>query len=222
MIANRLHWRGLHPGALAFVLALLPAVPALAAPIPGFVEHFSAGLSGWDSQAALTNPGTGGFGGGGDGFLRIARTGFSGQLGARSTGAEYAGDWIAAGIAQVRLRLRDVDANQDLEIHLCIGNASNFWQSNVGFAPPENAWGTFTVDLTDSSQFTHIIDFTGGGFAQALREADRILVRHDRAPFSQFPDLVVGEFGLDEIELLADPPVPARAASWGAVKGLYR
>jgi len=221
MAANRFHRRALHLGALAFMFALLPAAAAFAAPTPGFVEHFPAGSSGWDSQAALTNPGTGGFGGAG-GFLRIARSGFSGQLGARSTGAEYAGDWIEAGIAQIRLRLRDVDANQDLEIHLCIGNASNFWQTNSGFVPPENEWGTFTVDLTDSSQFTHIIDFTGGGFAQALREADRILIRHDRAPFSQFPDLILGEFGLDEIELLADPPVPARASTWGSVKGLYR
>lgn len=217
MIASRLHL-----ALLAFVFALLPPDPALSAPTPGFVEHFSAGLSGWDSQASLSNPGTGGFGGAGDGFLRILRSGFSGQLGARSTGSEYAGDWIDAGIAQVRLRLKDVDANQDLEIHFCIGNSGNFWQYDVGFAPPEDGWGTFIVDLTDSSQFTHIIDFTGGGFARALRETDRILIRHDRAPFSQFPDLVVGEFGVDEIELLADPPVPARAATWGAVKSLYR
>jgi len=220
MTSNRLHRRALHLGALAFLLA--PA-PALAAPTVGFVEHFSApGTNGWSSGAANTNPGTGGFGGAGDGFLHIARTGFAGQLGSRSTGAEYFGDWIAAGIAQVRLRLKDVGANQNLEIHFCIGNAGNFWQYNPGFAPPENEWGTFMVDLTDSTSFTHIISFDGGGFARALRETDRILVRHDHAPFSQTPDVILGEFGLDEIELRADPPVPARAATWGAVKGLYR
>jgi hypothetical protein len=223
MSANRLHRRARNLGALAFLFAQFSAAGSLAAPTVGFVERFSApGTASWTSGATNTNPGTGGFGGPGDGFLHIARTGFAGQLGARSSGAEYAGDWIAAGIAQVRFRLRDVDANQDLEVHFCIGNAGNFWQYDVGFAPPENGWGTFTVDLTDSSRFTPIIDFSGAGFARALRETDRILIRHDRAPYNQFPDTILGEFGLDEIELLADPPVPARAATWGAVKGLYR
>jgi hypothetical protein len=80
----------------------------------------------------------------------------------------------------------------------------------------------FVVDLRDSSNFTHIINFSGGGFAKALREADRLLVRHDRAPFSQTGDAILGEFGVHEIRLMATPPVDAKSSTWGKLRALYR
>ena len=187
----------------------------------GFVEHFTPpGVGTWTSGATLSNPGTDGALGAADGFLRMSRTGFAAQLGAHSSGPEYSGDWIAADVSHVRLRLKDVDAVQALEIHFSIGNSSNLWQYNPGYVPTAN-WGDFVIDLNDSLNFTQIIAFDTG-FSNALRAVDRILIRHDRAPFVQQPNAILGEFGVDEIELLRDPPVPARPSSWGALKGLYR
>lgn len=184
----------------------LANTPATAGPTVGFVEDFaSAGdVGGFASQALNTNPGTGGVGGGGDGFLHIARTAFAGQLGSRAEEPQYSGDWLAAGADRVRLSLKDVDGDQNLEIHFSIGNVSNMWQYDTGFIPPNGSWAEFTVDLTDSANFSHIIDFEGGmAYAGALQAVDRILIRHDKAPFAQSPDVIIGEFGVDDIKIEA-------------------
>jgi hypothetical protein len=175
------------------------------------VQDFSDGTpGGWLSDDSPTNPGTGGIGGAGDGFLDIALASPF-HLGAHSTNAAYAGNWIGANVNRIKLWLNELDAAHDLEIHVSIGNSSNLWQSNIGLVPPSGAWAQFTVDLTDSSQFTHIIPFTSG-FAAALQSADGLLIRHDKAPFAQSPDLIAGEFGVDNIELtntlVGVPPGP--------------
>ena len=137
------------------------------------------------------------------------------RLGAFSSGSEYNGDWLAAHVNQIKLKLNDVGTSQSLEIHLSIGTASNLWQYNTAFLPPPNAWGSFSVDLDDSLNFTHIIN-GGQTFASVLRFADRILVRHDNAPFQQTPNTIAGDFGLDDIELtnpLVGVPLPVTAAA---------
>jgi hypothetical protein len=166
----------------------------------GFVEDWpGTDEAGWDSGAGHTNPGTGGTLGVGDGFERVERT-FAAQLGVRSTSTHYAGDWLRAGASKIRLALNDVETNEALSLHVAIGNSVNFWQYNVGFAPPENAWGTFEVDLTDSSQFTRIIGTDS--YAGALQNTDRLLVRHDLAPYGQSPNGLAGQFGLDHLQIL--------------------
>jgi len=199
---------------LALLLLLVPAC-ASAVPTIGFIEKFPTTVSGWGGSGALiTNPGAGGVDGAGDGYLLLSST-FATHFATRSLGAEYAGDWIAAGVNRVRLSLNDVGANQVWEIHLCIGNPSNFWICKTGLTPPENAWGQFTVDLTDSTNFQHIISFDGLGFAAALRQADRLHIRHDVAPFSQGAHNAIGEYGIDNVELTSTligvEPLPASA-----------
>lgn len=181
--------------------ALVPG-PASAEPTIGFVESFTGAgnLADWDSQALRTNPGTGGVGGAADGYLHLART-FDASLGARNVTTNYAGNWLTAGVNRVRFSLNDVEANQDLEIHFLIGNSGNFWQYDTGFIPPENAWGEFTVDLRDTANFTRVIGFLDETYSTALQTADRILIRHDMAPYMQTPNPITGEFGLDEIKL---------------------
>jgi flagellar basal-body rod modification protein FlgD len=205
---------------LALPLATLligHGTPSHAAPAIGFIERWNAPPSNstWLSNAENTNPGAGGAGGAGDGYLRIARSVFA-PLGAYSDGPEYKGNWLVANVNRIHLSLNDVDANQALEIHVSIGNQSNLWQYKTGFSPPEHAWAQFTVDLTDSTQFSHIIALDGKGFAAALQNADRVLVRHDLAPFSQTPDSLIGDFGLDDFELtssLLDAGTPGGATA---------
>jgi hypothetical protein len=170
----------------------------------GFREDFTQAplTSGWSStQTTVTNPGTGGFGGAGDGFLSMVRSPTDGNLGAFSGDPVYVGNWTAAGITQVRLWLKDIGTSNPLEIHVSVGNGNNLWQYNTGFVPPSGVWGEFVVDLTSSAAFTHILNSVSGTYAQALAGADRLLVRHDLAPYTMAPDVTHGDFGLDHILL---------------------
>ena len=190
----------------SFLLSILAALAltgaALAAPTLGFLESWpGASLQGWGGGSALSNPGTGGTGGSVDGYLRFSTpNGGQRRLGVNSFGTEYAGDWTAAGITQVRLWLNDVGTDDPLEIHLSVGDGtSNFWQYNVAFMPPHERWAEFVVDLTSDANWTRIIG--AGTFAQALQAVDRVHVRHDLAPFGQSPDLIDADVGLDRVLL---------------------
>src|SRR6185503_8976651 len=138
---------------LIVLLTALSVCPCLAyaQPTAGFVENWpGTSLEGWGGGATYSNPGTGGVGGAGDGFLMVNRP-LIGNLGTTSQGTEYVGNWTAAGIVAVKLWLKDVGGNQALEIHFAIGNGGNFWQYNLGFLPPEANWQEFTVDLTSAA-----------------------------------------------------------------------
>jgi hypothetical protein len=185
-------------------VALAGAAPAAhAAPVVGFVESFpGTSLGSWTSGNNVSNPGAGGALGAGDGYLFVSTPGFNSNLGAVGIGTEYVGDWTAAGANRVRVQLNDVDADHALEIHFGIGTMTNFWQYDIGFMPPENAWAEYTVDLSAPGSFTRIIGT--GTFAAALSGADRVLLRHDRAPYVQAPDTLNADFGLDEFTIAAD------------------
>jgi hypothetical protein len=219
--------RRILPGSLArtiacFTLAIVPALaPAVAHAMPliGFTENWSGtALDGWDGGSDLSNPGSGGIDGPGDGFLLIS-TPFPTHLGARSMGGEYQGDWLASGVNKVMLWLNDVNGADALEIHFAFGNSTNFWEYDVGFKPPHNAWQQYSVDLGSEANFTRIIG--QGTFAAALQHVDRIHLRHDVAPYIQSPDPIQGDFGLDGLTLTNDA-VPVGALSWGRLKSIYR
>src|SRR5262245_19106666 len=189
---------------LAFLVVTVSTVVTAghAAPVIGFVENFTGtSTHGWDGGAIETNPGTGGQGGAGDGYVRFSTpNGFQRHLGIKSNGLEYTGNWTAAGIDRVVPWLNDVGADQGLEMHLSVGTLSNLWQFNGGLLPPENNWGEFVVDLTNPAGWTRIIG-EAGTFAEALQNVAVLHVRHDHAPFIQFPDEIDGEVGLDRVTL---------------------
>jgi len=189
--------------ALALCLAGAPALigTARAAPTLGFVENWpGVSLDGWGGGSVNSNPGTGGLGGVSDGFHRFSTpNGLQHNLGTVSFGIEYAGDWIAAGITQVRLWLNDVDADDPLEMHFALGNFANFWHYDVGFLPPQNQWAEFVVDLSSAANWTQTIGTET--FAQALQAVDRVHVRHDKPPFVQMPDPIDADVGLDHLLL---------------------
>jgi len=197
------------------------------APTVGFTEHWpGTSVQGWSGGSVVSNPGTGGVLGAGDGYLTVSNPGpNSSNLGSLNNGASYAGDWQAAGITQVRFWLKDVGAADPLEIHFLVGNglAGNFWQYDTGFIPSTTAWTRFTVNLTSSAGFTHVINATGGTFDQALQNVDRILIRHDLAPYIQIPDSIIADVGIDELTLSdgitgVDDPGPARVTVAGPLR----
>jgi len=79
--------------------------------------------------------------------------------------------------------------------------------------------GDVTIDLTVAAGFTRIVG--SGTFDQALHNVDRILFRHDHAPFVQMPDPIQGDFGIDNL-LLGNAQTPTLSTTWGQIKALYR
>jgi hypothetical protein len=206
---------------LAILVSLGSARLATAGPTLGFLEDWTGvALDGWigESSSMLINPGAAGASGAGDGYLSVS-VATSGALGTRSLGAEYAGDWLVAGIQLVRVWLRDTGAFDDLEIHLAIGNSQNLWLYTPGLNPPTDHWQQFAIDLTSPQGFVQIAGT--GTFGDAMRSVDRIILRHDRAPFTATPDPIRGEFGVDRLTL-TDAVTSTHATTWGRVKSLYR
>lgn len=190
--------------AVAFV-GLLPAASALAVNV-GNVDEFSVAgdLENWGGgSTSYSNPGTGGVGGANDGYLRVENDLFEAQLGARALDAAYTGDWTAAGATGLSFWLRDVSQTNPIEIHVGIGQAfGNFWLYTPGFNLTSE-WQEFSVDFSDPSQWTRIIG--GGTFEDALTVVDRVLFRHDLAPFNQQPNFIMAGFGIDRITILPTP-----------------
>lgn len=204
-----------------FLFALFPllllAPLAHGAPTLGFIEHWAGtATNSWGGGSSYANPGAGGVHGPGDGFLHVSTTGPF-NLGAFNSTATYSGDWIAAGITQVRFWLNDIGADEPLEIHFGIGSQTNFWQYDAGFIPPLGSWAQFSVDLTSSAAFSQILDSPGGTFAEALQGPNRILFRHDLAPYGQFPDAIQADVGVDAL-LLTDGIVGVPNAGPGAAR----
>jgi len=198
--------------AVAAFAGLLPAAAALAVDVGNVDEFAAAGdFENWGGGSfSYTNPGTGGVGGAGDGFLFVNNDLGAAQLGTRSADAAYIGDWVAAGATGVSFWLRDMTGSGEIEIHLGIGAAfSNFWQYNVGFNLTDE-WQQFTVTFDDPSMWTQ----TQGGatLEETLQNVDRILFRHDLAPFMQQPDFIQAGFGLDRVAIL---PAPGAAGVLG-------
>ncbi len=184
------------------VIGLLLVRPTWAAE-PGFVEDFPAagGIAGFMPPFLLDNPGTGGVGGEGDGYLRTTRE-FAGNLGAATDRAEFNGDLAADGVTGFGVYLNDVGIFDDLEIHVGVGTRfSNFWLYTEGFHPTNGEWTYFEVDLTDETKWTQIHG-SGGDFFEAIALSQRLLFRHDLPPFVFDPDPVVGDFGIDRVTVL--------------------
>jgi hypothetical protein len=193
----------------SFRPSLIRAVPLLAlvlglgvahaAPTIGFREDFpGVSTSSWGGGAQFSNPGTGGVGGAGDGYLDVL-TPSPANLGTNSFGTEFAGNWTTSGVTQVRVWLKDIGGTGNLEIHFGVGTSLNFWQDNDGLVPPTDRWAEYVIDLTNAAHFTQT--HGTGTFAAALAGADRIHLRHDVAPYVFSPDPIAGEFGVDHLLL---------------------
>ena len=198
---------------VSVLVALALPSAALATPVVGFVDHIASGVGNWGGGDVYSNPGAGGVLGASDGFLVVSTRppSFQTNLGARSLDPAWQGNWTAAGVAKVKLSLKDVGAADPLELHFGIGNGTNFWQYDIGFVPTAN-WTEFTVDLASAS-WTQIIGT--GTFASALAAVDRILIRHDVPAYTQLPDAIEAEVGIDEITLVGSNtavPLPGRGA----------
>jgi len=195
-------------------LSLQPAVALVAfaaasgAPAAelGFTTDFNSGTTeGWGGGSEVYEPlPSGGVGGSDDGYLRVGNETFPGFLGVRSLEPEYTGNLLADGVTGFSFWLRDVGPNDNTEIHVGVGTALiNFWIYTIGFQPPDDGWTEYTVDITSSANWVRI--HGSGTFANALQNSDRLLFRHDVAPFGPNPPAIQADFGIDRIKVLPEP-----------------
>ncbi|MBI4578379.1 MAG: hypothetical protein HY718_01660 [Planctomycetes bacterium] len=170
----------------------------------GYVDDFTAvGTSGWSGGTPVSNPGTGGVDGAADGYL-LLDSAFPGNFGSRTLDPNYQGDWHAAGITKVTFYLNDVGTPEDFEVHFLVHFFDTTWQYNIGFHPPAGCWRKFTVDLTNVADWTR----TRGARSlhDVLSSVERVVIRHDLAPYLDFPDSIAGDLGIDKITLGFTPP----------------
>lgn len=196
---------------VAAVVVTLVASRTMAADT-SFVQTWSSGtLAGWFSQAQLSNPGTGGVDGAGDGFLLIERTpdDFAGPLGVHARDdAEvqaFLGDYVAAGAVSVTGWFKNF-GDTPIEVHVGIaggqfGGGSRY-MSVPGIAlPVGGGWveGTFMISGND-------LQWIGFGdptetVEQLMTHVGGLVFRHDDSPIESMPPQYVGAFGIDNVKL---------------------
>lgn len=210
------------PAAIAVLASWILTCPGVVRPAhaitPGFVQRFqAAGTAGFVSGSVLSNPGSEGADGTGDGYLRVATSPpVNNFLGAFNADPAYAGNLVAAGVTKLRMKVRDVGAPQATELHITVGNAFNRWQYNVGVVPGAD-WTVYEADLADSTQWTAVVTTIPGSFTQAKLTHDRFHFRHDFAPYTLTPDSVAAEVGIDDVEIVtAATAAPGRAPQLAA------
>jgi len=194
-----------HPLRAAVGAAMLAlATGAASAATPGFFEDFNNGtVDPFYSGASLVWVPSGGVGGAGDGYIRASRTS-PGNLGLASADAPFVGDLTADGVTGISFWLNDVGNANPLAIHVGIGRAfGNFWLTRNPIFPPHNAWQEYTILFNNPADWVQIAG--SGTFNEALTQVDRLLFRHDLAPYTMTPDAIAGDFGFDRIRVLPEP-----------------
>ena len=205
------------PMLVALLCGLAPR-PASAVPPAGFTEHFpGTSLQGWGGGSLYDNPGSGGVGGAGDGYLLFS-TPSPFHLGTVNLDPPYPGNWLTSGLEFMKVSLKDVGADNPLSIHFILANSFTIYQSVVGFDPPQNQWTEYTLTLTNAN-FVRILGTQS--FNETLASVDRIHFRHDLPPFIHQPDQIQGDVGMDRL-IFSNAATPTQSSSWGRIKSLYR
>lgn len=206
---------------IALIVLTSMAGPVLGQTV-GFVDDFSSpGTNGWISINLNTNPGTGGVGGPGDGYLNIEQLPDAFNFGSHNDGPNYAGDWTAAGITRVSFYLNDVNTDEDFSFHFLVTGAEgaiggeSSWMFNTGFQPPNGSWQQYSVDLTSDANWTQIRG--SSSLADVLADVSDAHFRHDLEPYVTSPDPIAGDIGIDNIMLIPEPATILLLAGVGAL-----
>lgn len=192
-------------GVLGAVVAVVLASHARGA-VVGYVEHFAAedGVAGFFPPQLVSNPGTGGIGGDGDGYLHVRRVDL-GNFGASTDRTEFTGNLLADGVTGFGFWINDVGSFDDFQLHVGIGTRfEDFWLYREAFRPLSERWTYVEVDLLDPSKWIQT-QGSNGVFEEALQNSGRLLIRHDLEPLRWDPDPKQGDLGVDGVVVLPEP-----------------
>lgn len=204
------NWQG--PGQVGDYVIHLEGVEFRPRAEPGLIENFvGTSIGGWGGGAAgaavYDNPGSGGVSGPDDGFLRVTQA-INAFFGAAEFNNTYAANYLTNGVGSIVVHLNDINAHDGFEMHLGLGVPfQNFWTYNGPLIPAHNSWSRHVVRIQPLNP-AHWSQVIGVGTLQdALANATTLLLRHDLAPYTQFPDPISGDLGIDRIIL--NPNCPA-------------
>ena len=209
--------------AVAALVALFaaPVAPAHAV-VLGELDTFSASTEGWFAGGGPLGgvpptPPTviadGGPGGVGDSYLQVASTGSAGP-GSRlvaMNAAQWAGDYLSAGIAGIAMDLRNLGAT-DLTLRL-------LFEDPMGGAPANVGATSFAVTLFAGGGWTHVVfpiapaDLTMLAGDAATLLASTTVMRLYYGPDAIFPGpTLAASLGVDNIEAVGASAVPEPGA----------
>ncbi len=201
--------------------SVCPASPARAITL-GQVDTFSASIEGWFAGGGPVGgvpamPPTviadGGPGGPGDAFLQVTSTGSAGPGGrlVAMNAAQWAGDYLSAGIAGIAMDLRNL-GTADLALRLLFEDPMGGPPANVGVT-------SFAATLFAGGGWTHVVfpiapaDLTMLAGDAATLLSTTTLVRLYHGPDAAFPGpTLAAALGVDNIEAVGALAVPEPGA----------
>jgi hypothetical protein len=174
--------------------------------------------------APPANISTGGPAGVDDNYLQLSAVGGSGA-GSRLAAinlAQWAGDYIAAGVGQISMSVNNLSA-VDLHLRLFVEDPMGGPPINAAFStnaivvPAGSGWTTVTFSL-----FAGDLTAAVGSTLEALSNVTALRIFHSISPTppGPGPDPVVAVLGVDNI--IAAVPVPAAAGLFAAGLGWLR
>ncbi len=211
---------------LLLATALLLSAPA-GAVTPGQVDDFEDGTTqnwtvGSPHPEPPVNVPTGGPDGADDNYLLATASGGNGpgsRLAVRN-GIQWAGDYLAAGVASLELDLLNL-GNVDLDIRLLFEDTSTGSPTHVAVTswaahlPAGSGWTAVSFPIAPADLIPLL-----GSVEGALENATGLRIFHN--PDAGFPPPpVVAQLGIDNIRA-PEGPTPVEDSSWGRVKSLFR
>ena len=206
---------------------------ASAAPILGQVDTFEDGsTAGWSAggphPAPPANVATGGPAGADDNYLQLTAVGGSvpgGRLSAFNS-AQWAGDYLAAGITAIAMDLRN-DGPDDVVLRLLLagpfgptGPENVAVTADAATLPAGSGWVSVTFSLLPSD-----LEVLLGTAAGALTQASELRLFHNPDPFFGGPPQssppVVAVVGVDNVTAVPEPGsllLLGVATAWGAAR----
>ncbi|HSC64003.1 MAG TPA: PEP-CTERM sorting domain-containing protein [Caldimonas sp.] len=208
--------------ATIFCVAIVAFAPAHAVN-PGEIDTFSGGIEGWFAgggpfgQVPPTPPAviaSGGPAGAGDSFLQIVANGSAGAGGrlVAMNGAQWAGNYLTAGISAIAMDLRNLGAS-DLTVRL-------YFEDPIPGPPVNEAVTTLGVLLPAGGGWTHALFPISPanltvlqGNATTLLSNTTVLRIFSGAALDFPPDRVAGVLGVDNIQAIPEPETLALVAA---------
>jgi len=200
---------------VALALSSVCASPVVAVSV-GQSDTFEDGtVQGWSvgplggHPAPPANITSGGPGGADDNFLRVTAVGGGGG-GSRLAffnGAQWTGDYIAAGITAISLHVNNFgpnDAHLRLRFVGTSGVTTNVAITNAIVVPPGSGWSLISFTIDPASLIT-----LQGSATAALSNASELRFFHNPAPTypnpPTGPPTVIVQVGLDNIRAVPEP-----------------
>jgi hypothetical protein len=196
---------------------------ARAAVIAGQIDNFEDGtLQNWTAGATNPNPptniATGGPAGANDSYLRLVSNGLSagGKLVAFNPGAQWAGDYIAAGVGAIQMQVNNQGATA-LTLRLMLTGAGGQVLGTVADVnvPAGSGWTSVSFPLTAAN-------LSGGSFSAVMSGVTELDLVHSPTLItvrSSSPN-IVAQLGVDNVTAVPVPePTSIAAMLGGAVLG---